>query len=107
MHPTAHLSPTSEPHSIPYAAAQPDPLPGEDELAAAELGTAEATDVTHQLAIVLEAIQTAGFQDFDETAIAYYARLDKGSFPAMVQCASHGRQLKMMLQTVTQWSSQQ
>ncbi|EAW21063.1 uncharacterized protein NFIA_062240 [Aspergillus fischeri NRRL 181] len=107
MHPTPHLSPTSELHSIPYAAAQPDPLRGEDELAAAELGAAEATDVTRRLAIVLEAIRTAGFQDFDDTAVAYYtARLDKGSFPAMVQCASRGRRLKTMLQTV-QRSSQQ
>ncbi|RAK74306.1 uncharacterized protein BO72DRAFT_470944 [Aspergillus fijiensis CBS 313.89] len=108
MRPTPLLSPTSELHSIPCASGQPDPLGGAQELAAAaELGAAEATDITRRLAIVLEAIRTAGFQGFDETAAAYYtAHLDKGSFPAMVQCASRGRRLKTMLQALQQSSQQ-
>jgi hypothetical protein len=106
MHPTPHLSPTSELLSIPYTAAQPGGLRGEDELATAE-SAPESTNITRRLASVLEAIRAAGFEDFDETAAAYYtARLDKGSFPAMVQGASRGRRLKTMLQTVQRSSEQ-
>lgn len=44
---------------------------------------AAATDITRRFGVILEAMLTVGFQDFDEVAAAYYtAEFEKGSFLA-------------------------
>lgn len=68
---------------------------------------ATAADITRRFGGVLEAMRTSGFQDFDDMALAYYtAQFEKGSFPAMVQCASRSRRLKAVLQELYESSSQ-
>ena len=72
----------------------------------AAAGTSTA-DITSRFGIVLEAMRTAGFRDFDEMAVAYYtAQFERGSLPAMVQCASRSRRLKPMLQALQESSNQ-
>lgn len=57
--------------------------------------------------MVLEAIRQAGFQDFEEVAVAYYtSRFEWGSVPAMVQCVSRSHRLKAMLHELQQSSRQ-
>ena len=68
---------------------------------------ASTADITRRFGIVLETMRTAGFHDFDGMAAAYYtAEFEKGSFPAMVQCASRSRRLKPLLQELQESSSQ-
>lgn len=67
---------------------------------------ASAADITRRFGIVLEVMRTAGFHDFDEMVAAYYtAQFERGSFPAMLQCASRSRRLKVMLQELQEDSS--
>ncbi len=48
---------------------------------------------------ILEAVQAAGFPDFDRMVVAYYtAEFEKGSVPALLQRASRGRRLKTVMQ---------
>ncbi|KAL2017254.1 hypothetical protein VTK56DRAFT_2366 [Thermocarpiscus australiensis] len=63
-----------------------------------EASGAGQPDITRRVGIVLEAMQTAGFPDFEAMALAYYtAQFERDSFPAMAQCASRSRRLKAML----------
>ena len=73
---------------------------------AASGGTTTA-DITRRLGTMLEAMRAAEFHDFDEMAAAYYtAQFEKGSLPAMVQCASRSRRLKRMLQELQESSGE-
>lgn len=64
--------------------------------------------MTRRFGIVLETMRTVGFHDFDEMAVAYYTeQFEKGSFPAMDQCASRSRRLKGVLQELQDSSSSQ
>ncbi|KAJ5496620.1 hypothetical protein N7463_008607 [Penicillium fimorum] len=64
-------------------------------------------NITQRFVIVLEAMQKAGFQDFDVMAVAYYTtQFEKGSLPAMVQCASRSRRLKAMVQELHESTGQ-
>lgn len=68
---------------------------------------ASTADITRRFGIVLEAMRTAGFHDFDAMTAAYYtAEFEKGNFPAMVQCASRSRRLKPLLHELQKSSSQ-
>lgn len=67
---------------------------------------ASTADITRRFGIMLEAMRTAGFHDFDGMAAAYYtAEFERGSFPAMVQSASRSRRLKPLLQKLQESSS--
>ncbi|KAH8131309.1 hypothetical protein LI328DRAFT_161154 [Trichoderma asperelloides] len=82
--------------------APPEPLSNR-----ARISTTSAAENTRRFGIVLEAMSTAGFHDFDAMALAYYtARFEVGSFPAMAQCASRSRRMKTMLQELQENSSQ-
>lgn len=73
----------------------------------ARTSTTPAAENTRRFGIVLEAVSTAGFNDFDAMVLAYYtARFEVGSFPAMAQCASRSRRMKTMLQELQEHSSQ-
>ncbi|KAH9905501.1 hypothetical protein F4778DRAFT_779832 [Xylariomycetidae sp. FL2044] len=69
-------------------------------------GTAASeSDMTSRLRIVLDAVRTAGFADFDKMAVAYYtARFEKRSVPDLAQCASRGRRLKTVIQDLVKGS---
>lgn len=52
-------------------------------------------------------MRNTGFQDFEGMAMAYYtARFEWGSLPAMVQCVSRRRRLKVLLQDLQRSSRQ-
>lgn len=83
----------------------PDTSPGGHDLAM-ESGPSQV-DITSRLSIVLDAVQKAGFQDFEAMVEAYYtANLDRNSFPALLQCASRRRRLKPMLHNLQDSSRQ-
>jgi hypothetical protein len=64
-------------------------------------------DITPRFGIVLEAIRQAGFQDMEEMVLAYYtSQFEWGSFPAMAQCVSRKRRLKVMLKELQKCSGQ-
>jgi len=69
--------------------------------------TTSTAENTRRFGVVLEAMQTARFRDFDGMVLAYYtAQFEVGSFPAMAQCASRSRRMKAMLQELQERSSQ-
>ncbi|XPS77168.1 hypothetical protein M3J09_009202 [Ascochyta lentis] len=69
--------------------------------------TTSAAENTRRFGIVLDAMRTAGFQDFDGMAVEYYtARFEVGSLPAMAQCASRSRRMRSMLQELHESSRQ-
>ncbi|KAJ5200207.1 hypothetical protein N7491_008993 [Penicillium cf. griseofulvum] len=83
----------------------PDTSPGGYDLAM-ESGPSQV-DITSRLSIVLDAVQKAGFQDFEAMVEAYYtANLERNSFPALLQCASRRRRLKPMLHNLQDSSRQ-
>ncbi|KAF2241171.1 hypothetical protein BU26DRAFT_611024 [Trematosphaeria pertusa] len=94
---------TSPPSDLPPATSEPSS-------AKARLrapSTSSTADMTPRFSMVLEAIRQAGFQDFEEVAVAYYtSRFEWGSVPAMVQCVSRSHRLKAMLHELQQSSRQ-
>ncbi|KAI9713350.1 MAG: hypothetical protein M1828_001443 [Chrysothrix sp. TS-e1954] len=56
-------------------------------------------NITSRFEVLLEAMRSAGFEDFDRMAVTYYtAQFDKNSLPAISQTASRARRLKAVLQ---------
>ncbi|KIX08680.1 uncharacterized protein Z518_03337 [Rhinocladiella mackenziei CBS 650.93] len=67
----------------------------------------DTQDVTERFETLLDAMRAAGFQDFDQMAVAYYTgQFTTNSLPAISQCASRSRRLKTVLQALQECSGQ-
>ncbi|KAF4958906.1 hypothetical protein FSARC_10904 [Fusarium sarcochroum] len=70
-------------------------------------GHSAMADLTRRFESVLETMRLSGFHNFDEMAVDYYTgQFGKGSVPAIMQCSSRSRRLKVMLQKLQENSNE-